>query len=131
MEYKQKPDSYEMKFLNINKNFKYIGGIGEKPVEYKRVINEESNSLFDDWNVRNKKVKMDQTGLENDCVNTICSLQKLRTQYNIKMEEEDKLIPIEKLREKLLESEPKKIDIPIFNNKPVGKMKGITKNNNN
>ena len=44
--------------------------------------------------------------------------------------EEEKLIPIEEIREKVVDSDTKK-DTNLTNSKPIGKMKGITKNNNN
>lgn len=131
MNYKDKPENYQMKFLNLNQDFKYIGGFGEKVISNKRVVdNNFSNILCAEDETLRKKIKTDHISVENDCINSICTLQKLRAQYDKKTMEEEKLIPIEEIREKVVDSDTKK-DTNLTNSKPIGKMKGITKNNNN
>lgn len=112
--YKEKPSDYKMTFLNINPNFKYLGGIGEKQAEYKRIPIDEY-SIFEDESIRKKVRREDHIDYENDAINTIEKFRKMKYENNAsnKMDEE-KTIEI-------------KIDNTNYSGKIFGKIEGITK----
>lgn len=119
MEYKEKPFSYKMNFLNLNPNYKYLGGIGERKNEYKRVVDEE-NSIFEDESIR-KKTK-NSINVESTVFNAIDDFHKTRLSL---LKDKDITKPLEKIEEEKIPLQNDSI-IQKTNNQ-IGKISGITK----
>lgn len=123
MEYKEKPFSNKMNFLRLDPNFKYLGGIGEKKPEYKRIIDDD-NSVFEDESIR-KKVK--NSNVELTVYNAIDDFHK--TKLSLSKDKEITKPLIEKMEEeqKSIQNE----SIVQKSKNQIGKISGITKNNIN
>lgn len=121
--YKNKPDDYKMKYVNYNPEYKYLGNIGDKREDLKRVTNNQF--LFENRDPI-KKIKTED--LEQKAIDSILSLNKLRCKA-MELEKDDnkkKFISINEFEKKKIENEM--VDLNISSNENLGKIKGITKN---
>lgn len=122
--YKEKPSDYKMKFLNINPNYKYLGGIGEKAPEYKRI---NVDSYLEDESVRKKvRYNEDYMNYENKAIESIAAFHKIRAEIS-KSDDGNKMIEEKNIEMKIVGDPTNKI----YNAKIFGKIDGITKKNIN
>lgn len=120
--YKEKPSDYKMKFLNINPNYKYMGGIGEKLPEYKRISND---TYFEDENVRKKFKYNEEVSYDNNAINSISAFHKLKSE--IGKNDDMKMVEEKNVEMKIVGDPTNKI----YTAKVFGKIDGITKKNMN
>lgn len=121
--YKNKPDDYKMKFINYNPDYKYLGNIGEKREDLKRVTNNQF--LFQDREPI-KKIKTED--FEQNAIDSILSLNKLRCKA-MELEKDDnkkKFISINEFEKNKIENIS--LEANISSNEKLGKIQGITKN---